>query len=80
MRGSAGCYTTSGDHLALVKSGKKDPAVLPFTVHTDELVLESPGKPSTTYGREAAGPWYDREHIDLKPPRGDRPWGRGFSC
>ncbi len=32
------------------------------------LIVSGPGGRKTTYRRAAAGAWYDREHVDYRPP------------
>jgi len=68
MTGSTGCYQTKGDRLKLDRPPRRHLS-LPFESGGGELVVTSPGK-VTTYRREPAGPWYDREHIDIiRAPR-----------
>jgi hypothetical protein len=69
MSGSTGCYQVQGDRLGMSRPHRKDLS-LPFKTEAGELVVKSSGK-TTAYRRVAAGPWYDREHIDLRPPKGN---------
>lgn len=69
MSSSIGCYALKGGRLSFVLRQKE--TVTAFERHADELTVTSPGKPAKLYGRESAGPWYDREHITLTPPRRD---------
>jgi len=32
------------------------------------LTLKTPGQSDNIYAREPLGPWYDREHLDIKLP------------
>jgi hypothetical protein len=68
MRGSTGCFRIAGDRLSLLRRGQKETR-LQFTRNGDGLALGYAGAPKpTAYERSAAGPWYDREHIDIKLP------------
>lgn len=60
MTSSTGCYKAAGDRLSFHKHDGKETA-LSLEMKTGELVLKSPGKSATVYGRAADGPWYDRE-------------------
>jgi hypothetical protein len=69
MSSSSGCYALKEGRLSLVLRQKE--TVTTIERRAEELTVKSPGKPGKVYGRESAGPWYDREHITLTPPRKD---------
>jgi hypothetical protein len=62
LAGSTGCYTVTGGRLSMTSPGRGSKEI-PFESQADELVLHGPGKEATTYARETAGAWYDREHL-----------------
>ena len=62
LAGSTGCYTITGGRLSMTSPGRGSKEI-PFESQADELVLHGPGKEATTYAREPAGAWYDREHL-----------------
>jgi hypothetical protein len=67
MKGSKGCFEVNDDRLSLKGRGRKD-SVVRIALNGDELTVRTPGDSPPVYDRSAAGPWYDREHIDIKLP------------
>jgi hypothetical protein len=67
MKGSTGCFEVTADRLTLKGRGRKD-SVVRIVLNGDELTVRTPGGSPPVYDRSAAGPWYDREHIDIKLP------------
>ena len=65
MTSSTGCYKITGDRISFNSPGHKKKEVT-FEARSGELVLKDRRKPAAVYSRPAAGPWYDREQIDIK--------------
>jgi hypothetical protein len=65
MTSSTGCYQATGDRISFNSPGHKKKEVT-FEARSGELVLKDPRKPAAVYNRPAAGPWYERERIDVK--------------
>ncbi len=68
MSSTVGVYVLSQRELTTLPPGR---AAETATVELADgrLVVSAPGGRKTTYRRAAAGPWYDREHVDVRPPR-----------
>ena len=67
LKSSSGCYSVSGRGLSWSPQGRN--IVAKLQVRGDTLALENPARSTTVYVREPSGPWYDREHLDIKPVR-----------
>lgn len=67
MSSSQGCYTLAGTRLTLDHSCQKKVHVSLAWQGTD-LALTLPGQKAAIYRKDPAGPWYERERIDLQPP------------
>jgi hypothetical protein len=68
MTSSVGCYKLDGQKLALTRA-KEGGVDGTFEMKGEDLVLNFAGKDPGTYTKEPAGPWYEREKVDVKPPR-----------
>ena len=67
LSSSQGCYTLEGTRLTLAPPGQKKVQVSLEWRGTD-LALTLPGQKAAIYRKDPAGPWYERERIDLQPP------------
>jgi len=61
MTSSVGRYVLKGDRLVLSGPNQAD-VTMKVVLDGDKLTLSTNGQTST-YRRDSAGPWYDREHI-----------------
>jgi hypothetical protein len=68
MKSSSGCYVPAAKRVTLTMSRKETETRLQFELRGDELTLTGQGRTSR-YLRDEAGPWYDRKHLDYKPPQ-----------
>ena len=68
LSSTVGVYVLNRPELTLVQAGRSA-VKASVELAGGELVVSGPGLRTTTYRRAAAGPWYDREHIDVRPPR-----------
>jgi hypothetical protein len=68
MRSSAGCYAVVGEEVTLGKGELGKGVRLRFEPDRRGLVLEGPSGRSRLR-KDPAGPWYDREHLDIKLPK-----------
>jgi hypothetical protein len=66
MTSSVGCYQVDGAKLTLADQKETRGS---FDLRIDDLVLHFPGKEPVKYYRDPAGPWYERERIDIQLPR-----------
>lgn len=67
MTSSTGCYKMEAGKVALARAqgGGLNGS---FEMKGEDLVLTFADK-SVTYRKEPAGAWYEREKVDIKPPR-----------
>jgi hypothetical protein len=56
-----GWYVLKGSELVLTRPNQAD-VVMQIVLRSDDLSLSTGGR-TTTYRRDHAGPWYDRERI-----------------
>ncbi|HEX6903086.1 MAG TPA: hypothetical protein VF789_25435 [Thermoanaerobaculia bacterium] len=68
MTSSTGCYKIAGARITFNSPGHKEKTVT-FKTRSGDLVLRNSGKPDAVYGLAEAGPWYDREPIDVGRPK-----------
>ncbi len=61
MKSWVGRYVVKGSQLVLTRPNQAD-VVMKIVQGNDDLTLSSGGR-TTTYRRDNAGPWYDRERI-----------------
>jgi hypothetical protein len=61
MKSWVGRYVVKGSQLVLTRPNQAD-VVMTIVQGNDDLTLSSGGR-TTTYRRDHAGPWYDREHL-----------------
>lgn len=61
MKSYVGRYVLKGSDLVLSRPNQAG-VVMKIVVQTDELSLSTGGR-TTTYRRDEAGPWYDRERL-----------------
>ena len=61
MKSWVGRYVVKGSQLVLTRPNQAD-VVMKIVQGNDDLTLSSDGR-TTTYRRDHAGPWYDRERI-----------------
>ena len=67
LKSSAGCYSLNDRGLSWSPQGRK--ALTSYQVRGNTLALQNAAKPDTVFVRAPAGPWYEREHLDINPPR-----------
>ena len=68
MSSSVGCFVPHGKELTLAEPNKPEGS-LSYEIQGDNLILTEPEGKVTRYRKSSYGPWYDREHIDYKPPK-----------
>lgn len=68
LTSSLGCYKLDGPKLSLTRNQKEDVSGT-FEMKGEDLALNFAGKEPGTYRKDVAGPWYDRDKVDLKPPK-----------
>jgi hypothetical protein len=66
MRSWSGCYTLNGGEVSWLRDGRI--ALAKFELRGNWLALRT-SSTEYVYDRQDAGPWYEREHLDIRPVR-----------
>ena len=68
MASSVGCFVTRGTEITLAQPDQPE-NLFKYEVSGPKLVLTDSAGKAAKYRKDPNGPWYDREHLDYKPPK-----------
>jgi hypothetical protein len=68
MASSVGCFVTRGPEITLAQPNHPE-NLFRYELSGPHLLLTDSAGKAMNYRKDPNGPWYDREHLDYKPPK-----------